>query len=129
MTTHYAVHPRAVFAAAMLRCGPTLNVELLGWKAPDQTAVSPYNSDIGAAHLAFYVTDLNAATAYLREQPGVQVLESAQAPSGPTQGERSVYFLAPWGLALELMLIPEHLPYEQETSARLFGPEPSWAAR
>jgi len=130
MAAHYAVDPRATFSAAMVRCGPTLNVELVRWTAPDQTTRAPRNSDAGAAHLAFYVADIDAAVAYLTARPGVRVL-AAPVPSahGPTDGQRSVYFLAPWGLSLELIYWPGGMPYGRDTTARLFGPEPSWTAR
>jgi len=130
MAAHYDVDPRATFSAAMVRCGPTLNVELVRWTAPDQTTGAPRNSDAGAAHLAFYVADIDAAVAYLAARPGVRVLAApVPSASGPTDGQRSVYFLAPWGLSLELMSWPEGMPYERDTSARLFGPAPSWTAR
>jgi len=129
MVTHYDVDPRATFSAAMVRCGPTLNVELVRWTAPDQTTRAPRNSDAGAAHLAFYVADIDAAVVYLATQSGVRVLATpVPSASGPTDGQRSVYVLAPWGLSLELISWPRGMPYERDTTARLFGPESSWTA-
>ncbi len=61
---------------------------------------------------------------------GVRVLAApVPSASGPTDGQRSVYVLAPWGLSLELISWPGGMPYERDTTARLFGPAPSWTAR
>ena len=129
MTEHYNVSPRATFAAAMMRCGPTLNVELVGWKAPGQNMQPPENSNVGATHLAFYVADMDAAVSFLKSQPGVRMLsEPLTVAEGPTQGQRSVYFLTPWGMSMELMTWHAGMPYEQKTSARLFGPTSSWTS-
>ena len=52
---------------------------------------------IGGHHVAFYVDDLDAAVDYLRSE-GVRVLGEPTASSGPSEGQRWVYFLAPWGM-------------------------------
>lgn len=36
MAVEIGVHPRAQLSIAMVRCGPTTNVELLEFEAPDQ---------------------------------------------------------------------------------------------
>ncbi|GAA3797861.1 hypothetical protein GCM10022403_034640 [Streptomyces coacervatus] len=122
------VHPRATTDIAMLRLGPVTNIELFEYTAPDQNRVLPRNSDHGGHHLAFYVRDIDEATAYLRKQPGVQVLgEPRLVTAGPIAGDRWVYFLTPWGMQMELISLPAHLPYEQETLHRRFGPCESWS--
>lgn len=122
------VHSLSSMRVATLRCGPVTNLELFEYSAPEQKTRLPKNSDNGGHHLAFYVTDMEAAVAYLREQPGVIVLGEPQTDgAGPIEGNEWVYFLAPWGMQLEIRSWGRGLPYEEETSARMFGPEPSHA--
>jgi hypothetical protein len=57
--------------------------------------------------VAIYVTDVDAAVAYLRTQPGVRVLGEPQTiVKGPIAGTRWVYFLTPWGMQMELIHLP-----------------------
>ena len=49
--------------------------------------------------------DLHAAVVYLREQ-GVTVLGEPTVSSGAIEGQRWVYFLAPWGMQFELVSYP-----------------------
>jgi catechol 2,3-dioxygenase-like lactoylglutathione lyase family enzyme len=123
------VHPRAHARIAMLRLGPVTNVELFEYDAPDQNRQIPRNSDYGGHHLAFYVEDVDAATAYLRAQPGVTILgEPQDIDDGPIAGDRWVYFRAPWGMQMEVLNMPPGMPYERHTAARRFGPCESWAS-
>ncbi|MFJ5938485.1 VOC family protein [Streptomyces cinereoruber] len=117
--------------AAMVRLGPVTNVELFQYTVADQRTEPPRNSDVGGHHLAFYVDDVEAAAAWLRTVPGVEVLGEPQLieDGGPIHGDRWVYFRAPWGLQMEVLNMPDGMPYEQHTSARRFGPSPSWNHR
>ncbi|MEU3828027.1 glyoxalase/bleomycin resistance/dioxygenase family protein [Streptomyces sp. SID486] len=117
--------------AAMVRLGPVTNIELFQYTVADQRTELPRNSDIGGHHLAFYVEDVDAAVAHLRTVPGVEVLGEPQLieDGGPIHGDRWVYFRAPWGLQMEVLNMPDGMPYEQHTSARRFGPSPSWNHR
>lgn len=128
MRRQLAVDPRACAQIAMLRLGPVTNVELFQYEAPDQNRKIPKNSDYGGHHLAFYVEDIEAAVEYLRAQPGVIVLGEVQTiEDGPIAGDRWVYFLAPWGMQLEILNMPSGMPYERYTSARRYGPSgDSW---
>ncbi len=127
MAEHLGVHPRAELKLAMVRFGPNLNLELLEYRAPEARSEPPRNSDHSAAHLCFYVGDLDAALAYLAEQPGVSVMGSqTTVTEGAAAGLRYVYFTAPWGLQLELVHWPEGMPYESTTAARLYGPTAVW---
>ena len=79
----------------------------------------PRNSDVGGHHVALYVDDLDAAVAYLREQ-GVRVLGEPTASRGAHEGQRWVYFLAPWGMQFELVQLPGRqgvLPQTREAFA------------
>lgn len=130
MRRQLAVDPRASAQIAMLRLGPVTNVELFQYEAPDQNHQIPKNSDYGGHHLAFYVEDIEAAAAYLRAQPGVTLLGEVQTiEDGPIAGDRWIYFLAPWGMQMEILNMPPGMPYERDTSARRYGPcEDSWTS-
>lgn len=130
MSDRLNVHPRASMDVAMVRCGPTANVELFRYEAHDQVRNLPKNSDHGASHLAFYVTDIRAAVDYLRKQPGVRLLgEPEKGQEGPTKGHEWVYFLTPWGMQMEVISWPKGMPYERETEGRMYGPELAWTNR
>ena len=123
MQTHLNVHPRTVMKRLRyLRCGSGCNFEMLEYDAPDQARVPPRNSDVGGHHLAFYVDDIGAAITYLRSK-GVRVLgEPTTRTAGPNAGLTWVYFLAPWGMQLELVSYPAGKGYEKETTRRLWHP-------
>lgn len=121
------VDAAATARIAMLRLGPVTNLELFEYVAPDQCRQVPRNSDWGGHHLAIQVADVDAATAYLRAQPGVRVLGDPETiTEGPIAGDRWVYFVTPWGMQLELINLPAGAPYEEQTEVRLYHPEVSW---
>lgn len=123
MHTHLNVHPHAVMRRLQfLRCANGSNFEIFEYESPDQKIEQPKNSDIGGHHLAFYVDDINAAIAYLKDK-GVRVLgEPTVRTSGPNGGQTWVYFLTPWGMQLELVSYPNGKGYEKETERRLWHP-------
>lgn len=115
---------------AMLRLGPVTNLELFEYSVLDQRRSLPRNSDWGGHHLAIYVDNVDNAVEYLRHQPGVQVLGDPETiVDGPITGDRWVYFMTPWGMHLELINTPAGMPYEQQTSARLYIPDQTWWSR
>jgi catechol 2,3-dioxygenase-like lactoylglutathione lyase family enzyme len=123
MQDHLNVDPRATIPAMRLvRCGNGANLEIFQYTAPEQDMTPPRNSDVGGHHVAFYVDDMAAAVAYLRGK-GVQVLgEPTTMTEGPSAGETWVYFLAPWGMQLELVSYPGGKAYEKDYSGRLWDP-------
>ncbi|NUT97512.1 MAG: VOC family protein [Saccharothrix sp.] len=130
MTRKLGVDPKASAHIAMLRLGPVTNLELFEYTAPDQRRELPRNSDWGGHHLAIHVEDVDAAVAYLRDQPGVTVLgEPETIEEGPITGDRWVYFTTPWGMQLELINLPPGAPFEQTTDARLYTPGVPWRNR
>jgi catechol 2,3-dioxygenase-like lactoylglutathione lyase family enzyme len=138
MTTNLAVPSDASCRVAMLRLGPTANLELFEYEVGGQNRVLPANSDVGGQnrvlpansdvgghHLAIFVDDIDAAYRYLRGVPGVATLgEPKSITEGPLKGDRWMYFTAPWRLQLEIISLPAHLPYENETLERRYGPYP-----
>jgi catechol 2,3-dioxygenase-like lactoylglutathione lyase family enzyme len=123
MATHLNVHPRAVMKKLrFLRCRHGANFEIFEYESPDQNRTPPRNSDVGGHHLAFYVDDMDAALAHLRAH-GVTILgEPTLRTTGASAGQTWVYFLAPWGLQLELVSYPQGKGYERTTTARLWHP-------
>jgi len=130
MTRQLNVHADASAHIAMLRLGPTVNLELFEYSAPDQARILPRNSDWGGHHLAIYVEDVDKAVEYLRAQPGVSVLGEPQTiTEGPIAGDRWVYFTTPWGMQMEVLNMPAGMPYEQETDVRIAPPGPRWGQK
>lgn len=127
MNTHLRVDPRAVIKEfRYLRLGNGSNLEVFEYQAPDQNPLQPKNSDIGGHHLAFYVDDIYAAIAYLREN-NVEVLgEPTVYQSGPNLGLTWCYFMAPWGMQLEVVSSPNGTAYDDSAiesgGVRLFHP-------
>jgi glyoxylase I family protein len=124
MAEHLDVHPRAVIRKLrMLRCGNGPAFELFQYEAPEVETRRPRNSDQGGHHLAFYVTDMAAAVAHL-EAHGVRMMGAPTTlTEGATAGLTWLYFLAPWGMQLELVSYERGLAYEAGTPLRLWSPK------
>lgn len=118
------VNPRAVIhQITLLRCGYGSNLELFQYSSPDQRDLHAKNSDIGGFHIAFYVDDIKAAKAYL-EKKGVKTFFGPfPVKEGPAAGQSIVYFLAPWGLQLELITYPHGEAYEKTSPVKLWSPK------
>jgi glyoxylase I family protein len=116
MAEHLNVHPRAATRNAFFRCGDQAILEVFEYEAPEQNPTPPRNSDVGGHHVALYVDDLDAAVAYLGER-GVQVLGAPTASAGAHEGQRWVYFLAPWGMQFELVSYPNGKAYFRNPEA------------
>jgi catechol 2,3-dioxygenase-like lactoylglutathione lyase family enzyme len=99
---------RSVERLAMLRMGSTATIELLEFKVggePDRAATDVSRHSVG--HLGLRVGDIEAAVEGLRAAEGVEVLAGpTTVEGGAADGLRWIYFLAPWGLALELIEFP-----------------------
>ncbi len=122
MGTSLGVDPRASMKYCFLRCGNGLNFEVFEYKAPEQRKAPPRNSDISGHHIAFYVDDIDAAVAQLKSH-GVTVQgEPDHITEGNAAGSAWVYFLAPWGLQLELVSYPNGKAYEKGAKHLLWHP-------
>jgi catechol 2,3-dioxygenase-like lactoylglutathione lyase family enzyme len=114
MTEHLNVDPRAVMQELhFFRCGGQAIFEVFQYSAPHQRTEAPRNSDIGGHHVALYVEDLDRAVDYLRGH-GVTVLGEPTVSSGPSLGQRWVYFLAPWGMQFELVSYPDGKAFDRQ---------------
>lgn len=128
MTRKVGAHPRAMVRGAMLRFGPATNVELLQYDVPGQAKAPPEVSDIGAAHLAVFVDDIDAVGERLRSEPRVSWVGEASAVAGdqPHAGLVNLFCTTGWGMLIELVNYGD-LPYERDTSARMWGPAAAWS--
>jgi catechol 2,3-dioxygenase-like lactoylglutathione lyase family enzyme len=132
MAEHVDVDPRAVAEIAMIRMGPTCNVELFEYSVAGQRTTPPRNSDVGGHHLAFAVENVDAAVEYLRRAPGVEIVADPRTiGEGPIAGNRWAYFRTPVGITMEVLAMPDgSLPYEGHTASRRYpGERGGWAAR
>jgi catechol 2,3-dioxygenase-like lactoylglutathione lyase family enzyme len=123
MAEQLNVHPRAEISKIVMMNARGISLELFEYAdTVERSKTVPNNADIGGHHLAFYVDDMNAAVAYLKQQ-GIKVLgEPTVMAEGPTEGESWVYFMAPWGMQLELVSYPNGKAYMKQSSVRLFDP-------
>src|SRR3954465_11926194 len=117
MAARLNVHPRAEMVEnRWFRLGDQAVLEVFHYSSPDQRDVMPRNSDVGGHHVALYVDDLDAAIAHLRERGG-RVLGEPTASAGAHEGQRWVYFLAPWGMQFELVSYPNGKAYFRNPGA------------
>jgi glyoxylase I family protein len=112
MAQHLNVDPKTRMELLhFFSCGGRTIFEVFHYAAPDQNMVQPRNSDVGGHHVSLYVEDLDAAVVYLRHH-GVTVLGEPTVSTGPNEGQRWVYFLAPWGMQFELVSYPGGKAFE-----------------
>ncbi|MDX2707584.1 VOC family protein [Streptomyces sp. PA03-6a] len=97
------------------RCGEQAVFEVFAYQADAQRKDVPRNSDVGGHHVALYVEDLDDAVSFLRAR-GVPVLGDPTASAGPSEGQRWVYFLSPWGMQFELVSYPEGKAFDRDPS-------------
>ncbi|WP_444935901.1 VOC family protein [Microbulbifer sp. JMSA004] len=123
MTDHLNVNPRAEIKKIAVMNANSINLEIFEYADNiERNKVAPNNADVGGHHLAFYVEDIDAAVEYLKKQ-NIEVLGAPTVMTeGPTEGETWVYFMAPWGMQLELVSYPNGKAYEHLTNVRLFDP-------
>lgn len=117
------VDPRAeIPKLRLLKCASGPSIELFEYKVASQNHEVPRNSDVGGHHLAFYVDDMTAAVRFLQDR-NVRVLgEPTRMTEGPSAGLEWVYFLAPWGLQLELVSYPKGMAFEAASKIRVWRP-------
>ena len=118
------VNPRAVIEQiSLVRCGYGSNIELFQYSSPDQTNMTPKNSDIGGYHIAFYVDDIKAAKDYLDGKGVKTFFGPFPVNEGPAAGQAIFYFLAPWGLQMEMISYPNGMAYEKSSPIVLWSPK------
>lgn len=118
MSEHLNVDDRAVMRQLhFFRLGGQAVFEVFEYEAPDQRTVVPRNSDIGGHHVALYVEDMDAAVASLYRH-GLRVLGDPTASKGPSEGQRWVYFLSPWGMQFELVSYPHGKAFDRQQAGQ-----------
>ncbi|KOV51407.1 MULTISPECIES: VOC family protein [Streptomyces] len=116
MAEHLNVDARTVMRQLRFyRCGEQAVFEVFEYQAEEQQTAVPRNSDVGGHHVALYVEDLDDAVSYLRTK-GVPVLGEPTVSAGPSEGQRWVYFLSPWGMQFELVSYPDGKAYDRAPS-------------
>jgi catechol 2,3-dioxygenase-like lactoylglutathione lyase family enzyme len=117
MSEHLGVDDRTVMRRLhFYRLGGQAIFEVFEYEATDQQRTPPRNSDVGGHHVALYVTDLDAAVAHLHRL-GLTVLGDPTASKGPSEGQRWVYFLSPWGMQFELVSYPGGKAFDRQLAA------------
>jgi len=117
------VDPKAVIhQITLVRCGYGSNIELFQYSSPDQKNMTPKNSDIGGYHIAFYVDDIKAAKDYLDSKGVKTFFGPFPVNEGPAAGQAITYFLAPWGLQMEIISYPQGMAYEKTSPIKLWSP-------
>jgi catechol 2,3-dioxygenase-like lactoylglutathione lyase family enzyme len=118
MSEHLGVHPRATVPEnRFFSFGGQTIFEVFRYTSPDQAMTVPRNSDVGGHHIALYVDDLDRAVDYLRSRD-VTVLGAPTASKGHHLGQRWVYFVAPWGLQLELVSYPDGKAFDLQRATQ-----------
>jgi catechol 2,3-dioxygenase-like lactoylglutathione lyase family enzyme len=88
---------------AIFRIGDA-HLELIEYITPKGRPYDRVNSDIGAAHVAFKVDDIDAAYESLVAKQVRFTGPPATIPAGPMKGWRWTYFFDPDGIPLELIM-------------------------
>lgn len=118
------VDPRAVIQEiTMVRCGRSANIELFQYTAPGQRTSFPKNSDWAGHHIAFYVTDIDAAAAYMVSRGAKKFLGPFPVTDGPAAGQSINYFRTPFGTYIELISYPHGMAYEHGARKPLWSPK------
>jgi catechol 2,3-dioxygenase-like lactoylglutathione lyase family enzyme len=106
----------------VVRCGTGSSIELLQYKAPHQNRAFARNSEFAGHHVAFYVTDLPKAVAYMKAHHVRKFLGPFPVNAGPAAGQSINYFRTPFGLYVELISYPGGEAYEKTASTILWNP-------
>ena len=124
------VDPRSVIdQITVLRVGHSANIELFQYEAPDQRHSHPRNSDWSGHHVAFYVTDIEAAIAYMDAKGVERFFGPFSLTDGPAAGQSINYFHTPFGTDVELISYPHGMAYEDAAPVDLWNPRDNHPAR
>jgi len=107
----------------VLRIGHSANIELFQYEAPDQRQTHPRNSDWSGHHVAFYVTDIDAAVAYMVSKGVQKFLGPFPLTAGPAAGQSINYFETPFGTYVELISYPQGMAYQVPSVHPLWSPK------
>jgi catechol 2,3-dioxygenase-like lactoylglutathione lyase family enzyme len=106
-----------------LRIGHSANIELFQYEAPGQRHDMPKNSDWSGHHVAFYVTDIEAAVEYMDSRGVTRLFGPFSLTAGPAAGQTINYFKTPWGSYIEFISYPNGMAYQQPSVKPLWSPK------
>ncbi len=88
--------------------GPGHSVELIEYSGPDdRTVMKPRPCDIGFAHVAYDVEDVDEAIAAAAAHGFTPIRPPYRVDNGPNAGGRAVYLRDPDGMAVEFIEPPK----------------------
>ena len=117
MSEHLGVDDAAVMRQLRFyRLGGQAIFEVFQYEAAGQAQHVPRNSDVGGHHVAIYVEDMDQAVQVLKDA-GLTVFGKPTASRGASEGQRWVYFLAPWGMQFELVSYPDGKAFDKNPEA------------
>jgi catechol 2,3-dioxygenase-like lactoylglutathione lyase family enzyme len=117
MSEHLGVADNTVMRQLRFyRLGGQAIFEVFLYEADNQRRDLPRNSDLGGHHVAIYVDDMDAAVQVLRDS-GIRVLGEPTVSRGASEGQKWVYFLAPWGMQFELVSYPNGKAFDHNPEA------------
>jgi glyoxylase I family protein len=104
--------PDALYDVAMMSFAGGPSIEFLQYKRPQGRTEPPRNNDAGGVHIAFEVSDLDAAIERVVQHGGVAQAGPIVVPAGSDENGSwaafSVnYITDPWGNQLELVFYPD----------------------
>ena len=95
-----------------LRVGQSANIELFEYESPGQRQDMPLNSDWSGHHVAFYVTDIDAAVEYMDSRGVHRLFGPFSLTAGPAAGQTINYFRTPWNSYIEFITYPDGMAYQ-----------------
>jgi catechol 2,3-dioxygenase-like lactoylglutathione lyase family enzyme len=106
-----------------LRVGHSASIELFQYEAPGQRQTEPRNSDWTGHHVAFYVTDIQAAVDYMDSRGVTRMFGPFTLDAGPAAGQSINYFRTPWNSYIEFISYPKGMAYEVPGVHPLWSPK------
>ena len=97
--------PDAHLTFSMIRIGST-RIEFLEYQEPVGEDFDRRNCDVGASHVCFEVSDIDAAVAELTEKGAVFSSGPIEITEGALAGSKWAYFRDPDGIQLEVWQSP-----------------------
>lgn len=113
----------AIDRITVLRIGHSANIELFQYEAPGQRHDEPRNSDWSGHHVAFYVTDIDAAVEYMDSRGVHRLFGPFTLTAGPAAGQSINYFKTPWGSYIEFISYPNGMAYQVPSVKPLWSPK------
>jgi catechol 2,3-dioxygenase-like lactoylglutathione lyase family enzyme len=107
----------------VLRIGHSANIELFRYEAPGQRRDEPRNSDWTGHHVAFYVTDIDAAVEYMDSRGVKRLFGPFTLTDGPAAGQSINYFKTPWNSYIEFISYPHGMAYQVPGVKPLWSPK------